>query len=320
MDNLSYMAYGDGCACPEGGGYASPFSQNTPQGVWAGWIGWIAALLCVVLSGCSVQESAQSPFENPAAPVQNQPMDGGVAANGTVELTLSAASSLADVMEQLAAVYHKQQPAVRLILNTGASGSLRRQIEEGAPIDMFFSASTAHMEALMQQQLVEVEQCTNLLGNRIVMIVPGTGSDSVPGTTKRDALSYLQEHACKRIAMGDPGSVPAGEYASHALRDMDLLVSVTPKLVYGKSVREVLSWVEMGNADAAFVFQTDALQSEKVSVVASLSEKWTGPILYPLAVLRGSRQQEAAKDLLAWLGGDEAWKIFEEAGFVRIGK
>lgn len=327
MDSEAYMAYLEACACPKGAGCTSTTcALGSPRSIWACWMGWIAMLLCVFLSGCSVREPFSEPFSSAAALPLEQPMEESAAVEKTLELTLSAASSLTDVLERLAAMYQEQHPDVRIILNAGASGSLRRQIEEGAPVDLFFSASLSHMEALIRQRLVEEEQCANLLGNRIVMIVPKTVSvpdttvpTMVPDTDNEEALSYLQAHACAHIALGDPDSVPAGEYATQALTDMELLASITPKLVYGKNVREVLSWVEMGNADAAFVFQTDALQSEKVSIVASLSEKRTGPILYPLAVLRGSRHQEAAADLLAWLGGAEAWTVFEQAGFVRGG-
>lgn len=281
------------------------------------------ALICLLLAACA--PASQS--------LKTVNASGG---KTSTKLTVSAASSLSGILPDLVVKYRATHSLVEITLNFGASGSLRRQIEEGAAVDLFLSASAEQMDVLENKAMLSDETRRNLLKNEVVVVMPAgkglpvesTGpreisSDGGPATAlgkegMPNPLQCLEPANIQKIGIGEPGSVPAGAYAWAALGDMDQLENLTPKLVYAKNVREALTWVETGNLDAAFVFRTDALSSEQVEIVAVLPEAMTGPIAYPVAVLAESAEKEAALAFLCWLDGDEAWPDFERAGFVRV--
>lgn len=233
--------------------------------------------------------------------------------NKPVTLTISAAASLKDAMEEIKTAYAKEKPNVTLTLNFGASGSLQKQIEQGAEVDVFISSASKQMDALKDKGLINEDTRRNLLGNRLVLVTPKESSIVAD-------FKDLTNEKIKKIALGEPKSAPAGQYAEEVFTKLNILDVLKPKVVYGKDVKEVLTWVETGNADAGVVYETDAKTSNKVKIAAIASEDSHKPIVYPSAVLKGSKNSDTAKDFINYLYSEKAKPIFEKYGFSFIGK
>lgn len=226
-----------------------------------------------------------------------------------VNLTISAAASLTDVMAQITKLYKKADPNVTLTFNYGSSGALQQQIEQGSPVDVFLSAATKQMDTLKSENLLVNSTVKTILHNEIVLIVPKGSKLSIK------SFKALSSSKVKTIALGEPTSVPAGQYAEQVLKYYKNLDSVKAKAVYAKDVREVLTWVEAGNADAGIVYRTDALISSKVKIVATAPAKTHTPVAYPGAVVKASKNRTAAKEFLKFLSGSKAKAVFKKYGF-----
>ena len=227
----------------------------------------------------------------------------------TTNLTVSAASSLTDAMNEIEKLYQQQKPEVDLTYNFASSGSLEQQIQQGAPVDVFFSAASKQMNALQDKQLLLEGTRQDLLQNEVVLITP-TENSSI------DSFADLTN--AENISIGEPEGVPAGKYAKEALTSLKLYSKVEPKTVLAKNVRQVLTYVETGNVDAGLVYATDVWQSDKVKVVAAAPEASHSPVVYPVAVIKNSQESQAAKDFVQFLASDKAGKVFERYGFKRI--
>jgi molybdate transport system substrate-binding protein len=227
------------------------------------------------------------------------------------DLTLSAAVSLKGALEEIVHLYGVEHPGVTVHFNLGASGTLQRQIEQGAPVDIFISASPKEMDSLESQGLLLPGTRKNLAKNSVVLIVPA-------GASQISGFSDLVKPAVRSIAIGEPQTVPAGRYAQEVLTHLNLYDQLKPKLVLAKDVRQVLTYVETGNADAGIVYATDAKISQKVSVIATAPQDSHSRVLYPGAVLKNSANPAVAKTFLEFLAGDKARAAFEKFGFVTI--
>ncbi|NUN65621.1 molybdate ABC transporter substrate-binding protein [Pseudanabaena biceps] len=225
-----------------------------------------------------------------------------------VQLTVSAAASLKTALGEITPLYSKAKANVSIRNNFGSSGELQQQIINGAPVDVFISAAAQQMDELQQKDLIVADTRRDLLSNRLVLIVPVD-----KGNAKE--LKDLTNASIKRIAIGDPRSVPVGQYAEQALTKLDLLQEVQSKFVLGNNVRQVLQFVESGNAQAGIVYATDAKTSTKVKVVEIINAKLHKPIVYPIAVLQKSSHPETAKSYLEFLSSEPAKNIFEKYGF-----
>lgn len=225
------------------------------------------------------------------------------------EVTVSAAASLKDAVTELKALYLQENPNVKLVLNFGSSGALAQQIEQGAEVDVFFSAAVDKMDSLKSKGLIDSSTRVNLVGNRMVLVVP---KDSQLGIT---SIQDLADTSVKSVALGEPGSVPAGQYAEQVLTQLGILKAVQGKAVYGKDVREVLTWVETANVEAGIVYSTDAKISPKVRIAAVAPADSHNPIVYPAAVIKDSKHPEAAKAFVIFLKGSNAKRVFEKYGF-----
>lgn len=228
-----------------------------------------------------------------------------------VELTISAAASLKDVMGELQEIYKKVAPEITLTFTFDSSGTLQQQIEQGAPVDVFLSAALKQMNTLQEKGLLLDDTITELLENKVVLIAP----------KDQDTVSDFQDLAgedVKAIAFGEPSSVPVGQYTEEIINYLGIKDVVAPKVVYAKNVREVLAWVETGNADVGVVYATDAQISDKIVVVAEAPANSHQPVIYPAAVIKDSKRQEEAIAFLAFLKGDEAGAIFEKYGFSMV--
>ncbi|HXN22666.1 MAG TPA: molybdate ABC transporter substrate-binding protein [Candidatus Dormibacteraeota bacterium] len=228
-----------------------------------------------------------------------------------VSLTVSAAISLKDALEEMRIAFVKQHPAVTITFNFGASGMLQQQIENGAPVDIFISAAPKQMDALDAKGLLLAATRRDVVHNQLVLIVPHDSS----GIT---GFADLARTSVVRVALGEPGSVPAGQYAQEVLRYLKLLDIVNGKSVLAKDVRQVLTYVETGNVDAGIVYRSDALQNHGVKIVAEAPASSHAAIRYPAAVLRSSQHSDAAREFLAYLGGQPAGEIFEKRGFLVV--
>jgi len=224
-------------------------------------------------------------------------------------LLISAAASLKDSLEELKPLYQQSNSAVRLTYNLGASGALLQQIQNGAPADIFISAANQQMDALDKSGELLSGTRSNLVGNRLALIVPISSQDVTD-------FSSLQNSAVKRIAIAEPGSVPAGKYAEQVFQKLKIYDSLKPKFVYGNNVRQVLAAVESGNADAGVVYLTDAQISDKVKVAVLASETDHSPIVYPIAVLKSSKNPQAATEFVKFLEGDRSHLVFKKYGFI----
>ncbi len=222
-------------------------------------------------------------------------------------MTVSIAASLQQAMVEVEAAYMREHGAVEFRNNFGSSGALAREIEQGAPVDVFVSASSRPMDQLAHEGLLSASSRTDLLHNRLVLIVP-------PGSPVRD-LADLAGTGVHLVALGDPASVPAGQYGRQTLESMHLYDKLNAKLVLGKDVRQVLTYVETGNADAGFVYVTDALLSRNVRVAEVVPESLHDPIVYPAAVIKGGHDEAAARAFTAFLLSPSARAILVRYGF-----
>jgi molybdate transport system substrate-binding protein len=228
-----------------------------------------------------------------------------------IVLTISAASSLKDSMERIKALYAAEKPDISVQYNFGASGTLQQQIQQGADVDIFVSAAEKQMDQLESSRLLLEGTRVDLLGNRIALIVAANAS-GITGFTD------LTAEGVKKVAVGDPKSVPAGQYAQEVFVSMNLQDIIKSKLVYANNVRQVLIWVETGNADAGVVYETDAGISNKVKIAAFAPESSYKPVIYPAAVIGTSKNIDAAKEFMGFLKGEKAKAVFEKYGFTFV--
>ncbi len=236
---------------------------------------------------------------------------GKVVPEPEVSLTISAAASLKGAMEEVKAAYAEEKPNVILTCNFGSSGSLQQQIEQGAEVDVFFSAAAKQMDALQEKGLIVEDTRKNILENKIVLIVP-------KDVTSVTDFNDLTSDNVKKIALGETKSVPVGQYSEEVLKKLNLMDTIESKVVFGKDVKEVLTWVETGNADAGMVYETDSITSEKVRVVAYAPEGSHKPVVYPAAVIKDSKNIDASKNFMSFLCSEKAKSIFERYGFAFI--
>lgn len=262
--------------------------------------------LMLIISVCG-NASNNGASANKDTAAQAEASGANSTASSKVELLVSAAASLTESMDELKTIYEAAHNDVNLTFNYGASGTLQQQIEQGAPADLFLSAGKKQMDALLDKGLIDAKLSANLLTNDLVLIVPENA------TVQINALEDLGQAG--NIAIGTPESVPAGKYAQQTLTYYKLWDSLQPKLVMTKDVKQVLSYVETGNADAGFVYKTDAAVSAKVKIALTADPASHDPIEYPAGVLTGSQHPDEAKAFYEFLQSAEAMEVFKKYGF-----
>jgi molybdate transport system substrate-binding protein len=225
------------------------------------------------------------------------------------EVLVFAAASLSEALRDIDSDYQKQS-GDKIVLNLAASSTLARQIEEGVLADVFFSADEAKMDALEKKGLIVAETRRNRLSNSLVIVVPKEGGPAI------NAPRDLATDKVGRIALGDPKLVPAGVYAKEYLEKQGLWAAVKGKVIPTENVRGALAAVESGNVEAGIAYKTDAAVSKRVKVAYEVSAREGPQIHYPVAVIKGSRNLEAARKYLEYLGSDRASRVFERYGFV----
>lgn len=228
------------------------------------------------------------------------------------EILVAAAASLKNAYEEeLIPMFQDKYPGVTVKGTYDSSGKLQTQIEEGLEADVFMSASPKQMTALDEEGLIVSDTITSLLENKIVLIVP-TGSSA--GIEKFEDIEKAET-----IALGDPASVPAGQYAEEALTSLGIWDKIQDKVSFGTNVTEVLNQVAASSADAGIVYATDAASmADKVEVVAEAPEgSLAKKVIYPVAVVKNTAHPGEAKNFVEFLKTDEAMKVFEEYGFTK---
>ncbi|WP_339167031.1 molybdate ABC transporter substrate-binding protein [Paenibacillus sp. FSL R5-0341] len=278
-------------------------------------LGSMSLGLALVLAGCGASTGttdtstgAEQTTSTPAA--SGESSSAGVTdPQETVDLTISAAASLTDAMKEIETNFETANPNIELNFNFGASGALQQQIEQGAPADIFVSAATKNMNALVDENLIASGDQKNLLQNSLVAIVPADGTNTVASETD------LTSDSIKTVAIGIPESVPAGTYAKEALTNAKLWDELESKLVQGKDVRQVLQYVETGNADAGFVYKTDALTSDQVKIAFEVDKNSYTPANYPVGIIEGTKHRTEAEQFYAYLQTPEVLDIFTKYGF-----
>ena len=231
-----------------------------------------------------------------------------IGAFAETEITVSAAASLKDVMTEIGKAFLSDNPGVKLTFNYGSSGSLQKQIDQGAPVDVFMSASPKQMDELVAKKLIDKTSVRIVARNEIVLIVPS--SSALKGDFK-----ILASDSVKKAAIGETKSVPVGQYTLEVLSYLGITKEVMPKGVFAKDAREVLAWVETGNVDAGIVYRTDALVSkDKVRVIATAPAGSHKPVTYPAGVVTASGNKTAAEKFVLFLSG-KGQPLFVKYGF-----
>lgn len=262
--------------------------------------------LCLMLGAAGCSNNSSSSSSSNASSAASSSGD----SSEKVELNISAAASLQEAMAELEKEFKNINPDVKLTVNLGSSGSLMQQIQEGAPCDLFISAGAKQMDALVEDGTVEKDAVKTLLTNDLVLV-------AAKGE-KVDSLDALKTDDVEKIAIGDPESVPAGKYAKEVLDNTKLYDNVKDKLVLAKDVKEVLSWVQKGNADVGFVYLSDATGVDDVDVVLTTDDDSHSEIAYPVAVLKDSKQAKVAQQFEDFLLSDTAQNILEKHGFNKV--
>ena len=225
-----------------------------------------------------------------------------------VELLVGAAMSLRDVTVDLATAFEAANPHVTMEFTYASSGALQRQIEEGAPIDVFMSAAVAQMRNLEEQGLI-YGQSRNLITNRVVLIVPAGSDAGIAG------FADVTDDAIRLIGVGDPEAMPIGTFARDIFRALGIADEVYEKAVLASEVRQLLTWVELGEVDAGVVFMTDAATTDRVRVVEVADRALHTPSINPVGIIESSSHKEEAQRFIDFLFSNEARVIFERFGF-----
>lgn len=281
----------------------------------------MAAMMAAgMMAGCSSKpqettaattEAETTAEETTAAETEAESKEEAKADLGEQSILVAAAASLKNAYEdELIPMFEEQYPGVTVEGTYDSSGKLQTQIEEGLEADVFMSAATKQMKALDEEGMIASDTIVNLLENKIVLIVP-TGSDS-----KIDSFEKIGDAAS--IALGDPESVPAGQYAKEALTNLNVWDSIQDKVSFGTNVTEVLNQVAAASADAGIVYATDAAsKADQVTVVAEAPEgSLEKKVIYPVAVVKATAHEDAAKAFVDFLQTPEAIAVFESYGFV----
>ncbi|WP_282034254.1 molybdate ABC transporter substrate-binding protein [Metabacillus indicus] len=241
---------------------------------------YLLILLCLVLAACGGQ-----------APPEKKTV-----------LLISAAASLKDSLQEVKEQFEKENPSIEVRMNFGSTGSLQKQIEQGAPADLLISASKPFFTELSKKGYISPSLQMDYLGNELVMV------------TAKEDMEMKDLPDAEKISIGIPETVPAGAYAKEALEHYGIWSELEKKTVFAKDVRQVLSYVETGNVDAGIVYRTDAMQSQKVKQ-ESIDPESYGDIVYPAGVLERTKHPKEAEAFYEFLKTDRAKQVFKKYGF-----
>lgn len=274
----------------------------------------VSAMTAVLAAGCGSSEENADASDSSQSETEADTQEEGQEESGEdekTEILVAASASLEYAYEdELIPMFEEQNPDITVSGTYDSSGKLQTQIEEGMEADVFMSAATKQMDALTEEGMIEEDSVTDLLENKIVLI---TSADS-----QLELSSFEDITKADTIAIGDPASVPVGQYSEEALTNLGLWDQVLAKASLGTNVTEVLNWVAEGSAQAGIVYATDAATTDKVKVVVEAPEdSLAEPAIYPVGIVSASENKEAAEKFVEFLKSDEAIQIFEDYGFIK---
>lgn len=224
------------------------------------------------------------------------------------ELTVSAAASLTDAFDAVKAAFESEHNGATIVTNYASSGALYRQIEQGAPVDVFASANPKWMDKAEEAGALEPGTRADFARNSLVLATP---AENPAGIAK---AAGLLDDRVERIAMGTPETVPAGQYARESLVMLGYWDTLATKYIYAENVRAVLDYLRRGEVDAGFVYRTDAIQGgDEVTIIEEMPLK--NPVTYPVAIMKESSKKELAARFIEFIGSDEGVAILEKYGF-----
>jgi molybdate transport system substrate-binding protein len=234
----------------------------------------------------------------------------GCSKKGKTELLIGAAASLESAMKEIQPLFEKQYPDIQLSFTFASSGTIEQQIREGAPVDVFLSAAKKQIVSLIKDELLLPDSGVDLYRNEVVLIVPADSNLEI--------ADFMDITKADIIAIGDPESVPTGQYAKVIFERLGIWEAVYRKATLGKAVTEVAAWVSSGDAQVGVVYKTDATQNIKLKIVASAPEGEGSIAIYPGAIVKNTKSEAQAKEFLAYLDTKEAEEIMVKYGFTII--
>lgn len=227
------------------------------------------------------------------------------------EIYVLAAASLTDVLTELANNY-KKETSTEIIFSFASSGALQAQIEASAPADIFFSAAQKQMNALEEKGLIDSETRKDLLENKVVLISPKNSNLNIKSFTD------ITNSNVKKLGLGEPKSVPVGQYSEEILSNLSILDIAKEKAVYGSDVRNVLDWVETAEVDCGIVYATDAKIAKNINIIAEAPEGTHKKVIYPISIVKSSQNKEEAKKFIEYISTDKSKEIFQNYGFTVV--
>ena len=228
------------------------------------------------------------------------------------QITISASATFQDVMETIKPLYQEKYPEKEITYNFGASGSLQRQIEQGAPVDVFMVADAEKMDSLEEQGLIISETRQDILKNKIALV---TASDNNLELTN---FNDITQESINLVGLGEAKTVAAGRYTQEILDSLNIADEVYAKAVYGKDVRQIVNYVATGNVEVGIVFQTDAKNTNNIKTITTAPKESHSPIICPIAVIKDSQNTETGKEFIEFLTSNQAQAVFENYGFIPI--
>ncbi|MCI5998074.1 MAG: molybdate ABC transporter substrate-binding protein [Peptoniphilaceae bacterium] len=260
----------------------------------------IFTMICIFFVGCSTKNTKNDAVQK----------------NERKKITVFAAASMTETMEQIKKNYEEKNQDVEIVYTFDSSGTLKKQIEQGAECDLFISAALKQMNALDKSKTpdakVRIDENTriNLLENKVVLAVSDSNSNI-------KSFSDLLNEKLQKIALGND-DVPVGQYSKELLENINIWDKIQDKITFGTNVKEVTTWVKEGVADCGIVYATDAYSAKLKIVDTAKDGMIKTPVIYPCAVLENSKNKEDAKAFLDYLQTDECKEIFEKVGFTRV--
>lgn len=275
-------------------------------------LGSLALSASLLLSACGGSAASSQAASASSEAVASSAAASSEASGESVQLTVFAAASLTETLNEIAEQYKTVAPNVELVFNFDSSGTLKTQIEEGADCDLFLSAAQKQMNALQDEDLINPGTRVDLLENKVVLAVPEGNPADI------QSFEDIGTDRCKRIALGNE-DVPVGSYSVEILTNLGILDELESgnKITYGSNVKEVTTQVSEASVDAGVVYCTDAY-SAGLTPVDEATKEMCGQVIYPAAVMKNALHAEAAKEFLAYLRTDKAATVFESVGFTAL--
>lgn len=227
----------------------------------------------------------------------------------SVQIVVAAAASMSNVLEEAREQFRQLHPHVQMEFNLGSSGTLQRQIEAGAPVDLFIAAATDPMDSLVERGFVQRADVVTLTSNRIILVRPSFVESRI------ETWADLTDSAVQRVAVGNPDHVPAGQYGRAVLQSLGLWDSLQSRIIFAENVRQVVHYVARGEVDAGIVYASDITATDRITAIADAPANSHPPVTYPMVVLGASRHAEAAHLFAEFLLSPQGQEILTKFGF-----